>query len=212
MTVRIVVADDHPVVRKGLLQFFSEHEDLDVVAECADGAVALEAVRRHRPDVVVADLRMPKMTGIELLRKIREEELPSSVILLVGNISDDEVVEAMRAGVKGIVLKELAPNLLVQSIRKVAAGGVWLEKDAVGRAMERLLRREEKAQNAAQLLTPRERELVALVARGSSNRDIADTLFISEATVKTHLHTIFEKTSVKSRLQLATWARENGLG
>lgn len=211
MPIRIVIADDHPVVRRGLSQFFNEEEDLEIVAECDTGESALTAVKRYAPDVAIVDLRMPFVDGLAVLRRLKEEGRDVKVIMLAGNISDEEVVEAMRLGVKGIVLKEMAPKLLVQSVRKVAAGGVWIEKDAVSRAMERLLQREALRESAREALTNREIEITQMVAEGMANREIADKLSISEGTVKTHLHTIYEKLGLKSRLQLATYARENGL-
>jgi DNA-binding NarL/FixJ family response regulator len=209
--IRVLVADDHPVVRKGLVQFFIEEAGFDVCAECDNGEDALRFIEATRPDVAVIDLRMPRRSGIEVLADLRERATASRVILLVGNISDDEVVEAMRLGVKGIVLKEMAPNLLIQSVRKVAAGGTWIEKDAVGRAMEKLLQQQNKRAGVEEILTAREVEIVRGVARGLSNREIGEELFISEGTVKTHLHTIFEKLSIRSRMQLAAYARENEL-
>ncbi|HEV2720363.1 MAG TPA: response regulator transcription factor, partial [Thermoanaerobaculia bacterium] len=119
--IRIILADDHPVVRRGLIQFFADVEDFDVVAECGDGESALDAVQQHAADVLVVDLRMPGAGGMEVLRRLRAQANPPAVILLAGNISDDEVVDAMRLGAKGVVLKEMAPTLLVQCIRKVAA-------------------------------------------------------------------------------------------
>ena len=209
--IRVLVADDHPVVRKGLVQFFTEEAGFDVCAECDNGEDAIRSIEQTRPDVAVIDLRMPKRSGIEVLAALREHATPSRVILLVGNISDDEVVEAMRLGVKGIVLKEMAPNLLIQSVRQVASGGTWIEKDSVSRAMEKLLQQQDKRSSVEELLTSREVEIVRGVARGLSNREIGEELFISEGTVKTHLHTIFEKLSVRSRMQLAAYARENEL-
>lgn len=210
-TISIVIADDHPVVRRGLSQFFSEQEDLDVVAECADGETALAAVKKFAPQILIADLRMPGIGGLDVLRRLRT--LPDSprTIILAGNISDDEVMEAMRLGAKGVVLKEMAPTLLVQCIRRVAGGGVWLEKEAISRAIEKLLQNEERRSKAAETLTPREIEIVRMVARGLGNREVAEKLFISEGTVKTHLHTIYEKLAIKGRVQLATYAQENGL-
>lgn len=209
MTIRIVLADDHPVVRRGLLQFFADVDDFDVVAECEDGERALDQVRKLAPDVLVVDLRMPAVTGMEVLRRLRNEPRSPAVILLAGNISDDEVVEAMRLGAKGVVLKEMAPTLLVQCIRKVAAGGIWLEKEAIGRALEKLFQGGET--RARITLTPREVEIVRMVAQGMGNREVGERLFISGGTVKTHLHAIYEKLGVKGRVQLATYARENGL-
>lgn len=209
MPISIVLADDHPVVRRGLAQFFADVDDLQVLAECSDGNAALEAVRQQKPQVLIVDLRMPGIGGMEVLRRLRDEPDPPAVILLAGNISDDEVVEAMRLGAKGVVLKEMAPALLVQCIRKVAAGGVWLEKEAIGRALGKLFQGGESRARTA--LTPREIEIVRMVAQGIGNREVGERLFISEGTVKTHLHTIYEKLGVKGRMQLATYARENGL-
>ena len=209
MPITIILADDHPVVRRGLLQFFADVEDFDVVAECEDGDSALENVRHHKPDVLIVDLRMPTTGGLEVLRRLRNEPYIPATILLAGNISDDEVIEAMRLGAKGVVLKEMAPTLLVQCIRKVANGGIWLEKEAIGRALGKLLQVGDGRARTA--LTPREIEIVRMVAQGIGNREVAERLFISEGTVKTHLHTIYEKVGVKGRMQLATYARENGL-
>ncbi len=211
MNIRIAIADDHPVVRKGLVQFFDEEEGLDVVAQCADGDELVQALERVSPDVAVVDLRMPNCSGLDALRWIRDRSLATRVVILAGNITDDEVVEAMRLGVKGIVLKEMAPALLVQSVRKVAGGGVWLEKDAVARAMQKLLGQQERTETLKRALTPRELEILRMVVDGRGNREIGERLFISEGTVKTHLRSIFEKVEVKSRMQLAAYARQNAL-
>ncbi|HUR79516.1 MAG TPA: response regulator transcription factor [Thermoanaerobaculia bacterium] len=207
MSVRIVIADDHPVVRRGLAQFIADEDGLEIVEECTDGAAAMAAVSRHSPDVLIVDLRMPVMGGLEVLRRLNATPSPPPVIVLAGNISDDEVVEAMHLGAKGVVLKEMAPSLLVACIRKVAAGGTWIEKEAVGRTMEKLLR----YQKARDLLTPREVEIVRMVASGLVNREIGEKLFITEGTVKTHLHSVYEKLGVKGRVQLANYAQEKGL-
>jgi len=207
--IDIVLADDHPVVRRGLSQFFEEVDDLRVVAECADGESALAEVRKHNPHVLIVDLRMPGASGLEVLRRLRSEAQQPATIVLAGNISDDEVVEAMRLGAKGVVLKEMAPMLLVQCIRKVAAGGVWLEKEAIGRALGKLL--QGGGERSRSVLTPREIEIVKMVAEGFGNREVAERLFISEGTVKTHLHTIYEKLGLKGRVQLVAYVRENGL-
>jgi len=207
--IDIVLADDHPVVRRGLTQFFEEVDDLRVVAECEDGESALAEVRKHNPQVLIVDLRMPRASGLEVLRRLRSETNQPATIVLAGNISDDEVVEAMRLGAKGVVLKEMAPMLLVQCIRKVAAGGVWLEKEAIGRALGKILQGD--AARAKNILTPREIDIVKMVAEGNGNREVAERLFISEGTVKTHLHTIYEKLGLKGRVQLVAYVRENGL-
>jgi DNA-binding NarL/FixJ family response regulator len=205
MTIRIVIADDHPVVRRGLSQFFADEPEMEIVAECADGESALAETARLSPDVLIADLRMPAVNGLEVLRRLKESPHPTPMVLLAGNISDEEVVKAVSLGVKGVVLKEMAPSLLVQCVRAVAAGGVWLEK--MGRAIEN----EQAKQRAREVLTPREREIVSMVARGFSNREVGERLSISEGTVKTHLHTIYEKLGLRGRVQLANYARENGM-
>lgn len=210
-SIRVVIADDHHFVRKGLMQFLSEENEIEVVAECADGLDALKAIREQGPDILVLDLRMPRMNGLELLARMKEESIDTPVVLLVGNISDDEMLEAMRFGVKGVVLKEMAPELLVQCIQKVSSGGQWLEKQSVARLLERMLRNEKAVEEPLPELTTREREIVAMVASGLTNRDIAGKLFISEATVKSHLHTVFEKLGVSSRMQLSIFARNRGL-
>ena len=209
--IRIVIADDHPVVRRGLAQFIADEDELEVVAECADGDSAMAAVARFAPDVLIVDLRMPQASGLDVLRRL--QALPSSppTVLLAGNISDDEVVDAMRLGAKGVVLKEMAPSLLVACIRKVAAGGTWLEKEAIGRTLEKLLRGEQSRQKVRDILTPREIEIVRMVASGLGNRKVGEKLFISEGTVKTHLHSVYEKLGLKGRVQLANYAQENGL-
>lgn len=209
--IRIVIADDHPVVRRGLAQFIADEDELEIVAECADGESALAAVARYAPDVLIVDLRMPLLSGIEILRRL--QALPSSpaTVLLAGNVSDDEVVEAMRLGVRGVVLKEMAPSLLVACIRKVAAGGTWLEKEAVGRTLDKLLRQESSRQKVRDILTPREIEIVRMVASGLGNREAGEKLFISEGTVKTHLHSVYEKLGLKGRVHLVRYAQENGL-
>jgi len=211
MTIRIVLADDHPVVRRGLSQFFADEEELEVVAECADGESVLSAVTRFTPDVLIVDLRMPVLGGMDVLRRLKAMQLAVPVVLLAGNISDDEVMEAMRLGAKGVILKEMAPALLVQCIRKVASGGVWLEKEAVGRALERMLQNEQSREQVREVLTPREIEIVRMVASGLGNREVGEKLFISEGTVKTHLHTIYEKLGIRSRVQLANYAQEKRL-
>jgi DNA-binding NarL/FixJ family response regulator len=209
MTITIVLADDHPVVRRGLSQFFADVDDFRVVAECPDGEQALEAVRQHKPDVLIVDLRMPGAGGLDVLRRLRETPDAPATILLAADISDNDVIDAMRLGAKGVVLKEMAPSLLVQCIRKVAAGGVWLEKEAIGRALGKLLQPAGGGRSA--MLTPREVEIARMVATGLGNREIGEKLFISEGTVKTHLHTVYEKLGLKGRMQLAAYTRENGL-
>jgi DNA-binding NarL/FixJ family response regulator len=211
VAIRVVLADDHPIVLNGLDQLFSLEPDIEVMARCTNGHDAVAAVRRERPDVLVADLRMPGLGGLEILRAVQSEALSTRVVLLTARIDEDEVIEAVLAGVGGIVLKEGPPGQIVGCVRKVAAGEQWLEESVSRRALDAVLRRQAGATRAAGVLTPREIDIARMVARGLRNREIAEALFITEGTVKVHLHTIFEKLAISSRMQLGAYAREQML-
>jgi DNA-binding NarL/FixJ family response regulator len=211
MPIRLVLADDHPIVLDGLEQLFRLEQDFSVVARCRDGEETLRALRAFRPDVLVLDIRMPRCDGLQVLRTLREENLPTRVVLLTAALHEDHLLEALQLGVGGIVLKEMAPRLLVDAVREVHSGGRWLDKSSSNRALERLLRRDAESREAASSLTPRELEIVRMVARGLRNRSIAEQLFISEGTVKIHLHNIYQKLEVSGRLELAVQARSKGL-
>lgn len=211
MTIRLILADDHPLILEGLESLFSLEEDFQVVGRCSGGLKTLEMVRAHRPDVLVLDIRMPGKSGIEIAREMRQEKLPTCVVLLTAALDEDQLLAAVQAGVQGIVLKEMAPQLLVQCIRKVHAGEQWLERSSTKMALEKMLQREAGAREAAQLLTEREIEILRLVAQGLRNREIAERLFISEGTVKVHLHNIYEKLKVDGRMALSRYAQQKGL-
>lgn len=209
--IRIVVADDHGVVLKGLAQLFSEERDLELVAACPDGTSCVAAVERFRPDILVLDLRMPTVDGLAVLRELRDRNDPTPVVLLTAAITEPELLEAVRLGVRGIVLKEMAPKLLLQCLRKVHAGGNWIESETTIRALERLIRTESAQKKLREDLTPREIEIMKLVASGLSNTDVAAKLCLSEATVKSHLHAVYEKLRIRSRVDLVLFAKESGL-
>lgn len=209
--IRVALADDHPIVLDGLEQLFRLEPDIAVVARCRNADEALRALRAEFPDVLVLDLLMPGGGGLDLLRAMSEKDRHTRIILLTAVIDDDQLLEAIRLGAQGVVLKDMAPQLLVEAIREVHAGGQWLEQGLGGRALRRLLSREKRASEAARLLSSREREIVRLVAAGLRNRAIADRLSISEGTVKVHMHNIYEKLDVNGRVELTNYARENGL-
>lgn len=211
MPIRLVIADDHPIVLNGLLQLLAAEPDFAVLASCPDGVQALAALHLHHPDILLLDLNMPRLDGLEVLRRMRQEGLATRVVILTAALDEDEVLEAIRLGVRGVVLKEMAPQLLLQCLHKVAAGGEWLEKNSVGRALEKLLQRESHHEEIARQLTPREIELLKLAASGLSNAEIAEKLFISEGTVKVHLHRVYDKLQLKSRVALSIYARQKGL-
>jgi DNA-binding NarL/FixJ family response regulator len=208
---RLMIADDHPIVLDGLTQLFSGERDFEVVARCSSGDEALAALRRSHPDVAVLDIRMPGKSGLDLLRHVKDEHLTTRVILLTAEISDESVVNAVRLGVSGIVLKETAPRVLVQSVRAVAAGEKWLDDGAMRRALDSMLRREAGLADAVRVLTPRELEIVRMVATGLRNKQIAEKLSITEGTVKIHLHSIYQKVNVSGRVELSIYAREKSL-
>ena len=209
--ITVAIADDHPIVLDGLEQLFRLEPDLEVVARCRDVEETLEALRARKPQVLVLDVRMPGGDGLAVLRSIEHERLPTQVVLLTAALGDEELLESIRLGVRGVVLKEMAPQLLVEAVRQVHAGGQWLEQGLGGRALRKLLQRESGLREALRLLTPREMEIARMVARGLRNRAIGEQLFISEGTVKIHLHNIYEKTGVGGRVELALFAQEKGL-
>ena len=211
MTVHLALADDHPIVLDGLESLFRLEPDFQVAARCINGEETLVAVRRHRPDILILDLRMPRGDGLEILRTLRREKLPTKVVLLAAALEEDEILDALRLGVRGVVLKELAPQLLVECVRKVHAGEQWLEKQLSSRVLETLLRREAGGRAASSVLTPREIEIVRMVASGLRNRELARRLGVTEGTVKIHLHNIYKKLKVQSRVELVLHAQSNKL-
>jgi DNA-binding NarL/FixJ family response regulator len=211
MPITLVIADDHPLILDAMENLFRLEKDLKVVARCLDGDAALKALRRHQPDILVLDIQMPAKDGLVVLREMRKEQLPTRVVVLTATLDEVGLTEAVRLGVRGLVLKELAPKLLVECIRKVHGGALWLEKRLVSSAMEKLVQRETARNEAAQLLTAREIEIVKQVALGLRNIEIAGKLFISEGTVKIHLHNIYQKLSVDGRTKLTRYAQEKGL-
>lgn len=207
MQTRLVLADDHPIVLHGLDNLLRTEPDVRVVARCASGDETLVAVRRHRPDLLLLDLHMPSKNGLEVLRQLRREQLGTKVVLMADRLEDDEVLEAYRLGVRGMLLKELALKMVVQCVRKVLSGEVWIEKRAVSRALDVLLRRENGGREAAALLTPREMQMVRLAALGLRTDEMSLRLAISQSTVKTHLHRVYRKLKINNRVALTLYAQ-----
>jgi len=210
MTIHLVLADDHRIILEGLEQLFGREKDFEVVATATTGEDALAAVRKHKPQVLVLDIRMPKGDGLWVLKQIHAEKLPTRVVLLTAALDEDEVLDAMQSSVSGLVLKEAAAVKLVETVRRVQRGERALEPMLVSRALERLSQREE-AKKLVEVLSRRETEIVKMVAAGLRNKEIALKLSIGEGTVKTHLHTIYEKLGVHGRVELTTYAIERGI-
>lgn len=208
MSIRIVLADDHRIILEGLEQLFRRESDFEVLAACTDGVAALEKVRELRPDVLVLDVDMPRKDGLTVLREIHEEQIPTRVVLLTATVGDADVLEAMQLGAWGLILKEAASVRLVQSVRLVHRGQRALDQTLVSRALEKVVRRPDGKEK---LLSPRETDVVRMVAAGLRNKEIALRLSISEGTVKSYLHAIYEKLEVHGRVELTLYAQEKGL-
>lgn len=207
MSLRLVIADDHSVVLDGLRALLALEPDIDLVAACADGVEALEAVAQHQPDVLVVDAAMPRCGGLQVHETLRAGGVVVRTILLSATIDDETLVTSLRADVDGIVLKESAASVLIEAITAVARGERWIPTKLSARAAELASR---AASGPEDGLTPRERQVVQLVARGMSNKRVATQLQIGESTVKLHLHSAFSKLQVRNRTQLSLLARARG--
>ncbi len=209
--IRVVLADDHPLILGGLENLLKMEEGFEVVSSCTNGEDALNAVKKYKPDILVLDLRMPRMDGLATLKAIRDLHLPVRAVFLAAELSEQDIIQGIRLGVNGVVLKEMAPRLLVQCLRKVSSGGQWLEREAFNRAMGKLIQRQEGLEEVGRALTNREVEIVRMVGQGFRNREIGEKLSISEGTVKLHLHNIFRKLNIGNRAQLVCYAHDKGL-
>ncbi|HWT25134.1 MAG TPA: response regulator transcription factor [Solirubrobacteraceae bacterium] len=210
--IRVLIADDHAVVRQGLRTFLALQDDIEVVADVADGEEAVRAVREHAPDVVLMDLVMPRMDGVEAIRRIAAERAAPRVIALTSFLDDDKVLPAVRAGAAGYLLKDVGPPDLVRAIRTVHGGEALLHPAVAARVLEELAEPAAPPQEpAAPRLTPREREVLALLGRGFSNKRIALELGIAEKTAKIHVSRILHKLGVADRTQAALHAVREGL-
>ena len=211
--IRIVIADDHPIFREGLRRLLESDPGLVVVGQAGDGDDAVRAVLEHKPDILLLDLSMPKGGGLAALRELGEQRVPVKTVVLTAAIDGDEAVQALGAGARGIVLKESATQVLFKCVRAVAAGEFWVGHGQVADLLNSLAedRRQTRARASAAVLTRRERQLVAAIVEGATNKDIAQQLNLSEQTVKNHLSNIFDKMGVSNRLELALYALHHKL-
>ncbi|MDF5756300.1 response regulator transcription factor [Spongiactinospora sp. TRM90649] len=209
--IRVLVADDHALARSGLAAMLGVQPDIEVVGEAADGAEAVTAVGVIRPDVVLMDIRMPVLDGIEATRRIRRAPDAPAVLVLTTFDLDRYVYEALRAGACGFLLKDAPPGRLAEAVRTVAAGQALLAPAVTRRLIERFLSVPPGGGEALQRLTEREREVLAHVARGRSNAEIAAALHLSEATVKTHISRVLAKAGLRDRVSAVVFAYEQGL-
>lgn len=213
--VHILIADDHPVFRLGLRKLLEAEPGLHVVGEAADGEEALRMVRQLKPELLLLDISMPKVQGLDALRDLSKSESQTRTIVLTASIAREQVIEALQLGARGIVMKHSATDLLIKSIRSVMAGQYWVGHESVSDLVD-VLRRVTPQDSGSKArpdfgLTPREREVVGLIVAGYTNKDLAKKLSISEQTVKHHLTNIFDKLGVSNRLELVLFAIDHQL-
>ena len=220
--IRIVVADDHPIFRDGLCRLLALEDDFEVVAQAQDGRQVLDVLQQYEPDILLLDLKMPGLDGLATLQRLQIAKNKTRVIVLTASDDKNEFVQAMKLGTSGIVLKQTATELLIKSIRKVHAGEIWLDSHTTAAVIRQFVANDVETPVPSPLTAPprerersplsqREREIVALVAQGFKNKEMAEKMFISEQTVKNHLHNIFDKLGVSDRLELALYAIHNNL-
>jgi DNA-binding NarL/FixJ family response regulator len=213
--IRVLIVDDQALVRGGFRSILEGQPDIEIVGEAEDGAQAVELAREHEPDVVLMDIRMPRMDGIAATRQLLDEASNRTRVLVLTTFDHDEYVyEALRAGASGFLLKSAPPRELAAAIRTVAAGDALLAPDITRRLIQDFVTRPRPSTvppQAFNTLTPRETEVLTLIARGRSNGEIAAELYLSEPTVKTHITRIFAKLAVRDRVQAVVLAYEAGL-
>ncbi|MGW2419559.1 response regulator [Streptomyces sp. NPDC001709] len=215
MRVRVVLADDQPLVRSGLRVLMADHPDLEVVGEAATGVEAIRLARESSPDVVVMDIRMPGMDGIEATRRITAASLPTRVLILTTFDEDDHVYGALRAGASGFAVKDMALDDILTAIRVVAAGDALIAPSVTRRLIADFVERRpaapERSARRVEGITEREREVLTLIGRGRSNTEIAQDLCITVATAKSHVSRLLTKLDARDRVQLVITAYETGL-
>ncbi|CAN5892085.1 response regulator transcription factor [soil metagenome] len=215
MSIRVVVVDDQALVRGGFAMVLNHHADIEVVAEAGTGREAIEVARMHRPDVILMDIRMPQMDGLEATAAIiADADWPVRVLILTTFEPDEYVYRALRAGASGFVLKDIPPEQLPVAVRTVADGGALLAPSVTRRLVGQFATRlgvETATSARLERLTEREREVLTAIAAGLSNTEICDTLFIGAATVKSHVSNILSKLGLRDRAQMVVFAYESGL-
>ncbi|MFF3652326.1 response regulator [Streptomyces sp. NPDC002181] len=213
MAIKVVIADDQEMVRTGFRMILESQPDIEVVADAPDGEAALAAVAAHRPDVLLLDIRMPKLDGLEVTRRLADRDGPRIVIVTTFDL-DEYVHAALHGGASGFLLKDASPAMLVEAVRAAAVGDSLVSPAITVRLLREMAPRASAAQAArrpAEPLTEREQDVVRCVARGRTNAEIAGELFVSLSTVKTHLANVQTKLDARNRVEIAAWAWESGL-
>lgn len=211
-SITVLIADDHGILREGLRGLLEEYDDLVIVDEATTGTQAVEKVRALKPRILLLDLIMPEMGGVEVLEALAGEELPTRIIVLTGADDDELLARSIQSGAMGYLLKDAASNQLVDAIRKVAEGGCWLPPDLTGKLFRGMAKKPQGEDSAKlSLLTAREVEVLKLLGEAKSNSEIADQLFISEHTVKVHVSRILEKLGLSTRAESVRFAIRSGI-
>ncbi|HPB46263.1 MAG TPA: response regulator transcription factor [Microthrixaceae bacterium] len=213
MTIRVVVADDQDLVRAGLVMILGAQPDIEVVGEAADGLSAVDLATRLRPDVLLVDIRMPGLDGVEVTRRLAGPEVadPMAVVVITTFDLDEYVLGALRAGARGFLLKDAGPDLLVQAIRAAAVGDALIAPNVTRRLLATLADRAPRTPvQPIDRLTEREEEVLALVANGRTNAEIAAELFVGLSTAKTHVASLMTKIGARNRVEIAMWAYDTG--
>jgi DNA-binding NarL/FixJ family response regulator len=214
MSVRVVLVDDQALIRTGFKMILETEDDIEVVGEASDGEQAVSMTRSVRPDVVLMDVQMPTMDGLEATgRIVRDANIPSRIVILTTFERDDYVFEALRAGASGFLLKNAPSEELVHAVRVVAAGDALLAPSVTRKVIEGFIRRPAHRSNEVELrrLTERETEILKLLATGKSNSELAAHLFVGEGTIKTHVSSVLTKLGIRDRMQAVIFAYESGL-
>jgi two-component system nitrate/nitrite response regulator NarL len=205
--IKILIADDHAIFRDGLRKLLGADEDITIIGEAQNGAECIKLLAKLKPDILLLDLRMPDKDGLAVLEEVNFDTLPRRVIILTAAEDDREVIRAMRLGARGVVLKQSAAEVLLKSIHRVHAGEIWLDNRRTAQVLKAFSKSSESGPRREKpLLSNRENEIVQLIVQGFRNKEIGVRLFISEQTVKNHLHNIFDKLGVSDRLELALYA------
>ncbi len=210
MTTRVLIIDDHPLLRRGVMQLLELENDLEPVGEASDGSEGLQLAQKLAPDLILLDLNMDGMTGVETLRALREQGSEACVVVLTVSDSDEDITNALRAGANGYLLKDMEPEALVAQLRRAAEGEVVISDTLTSSLARALTKDRPTSESNLDTLTAREREILRHLARGESNKTIARNLGITEGTTKVHVKNLLKKMNFRSRVEAAVWAVQKG--
>ncbi len=211
MAFTLVAADPHPLSLLGLANVLKSEPDIELLACCSTAEEALEKVWQFKPDILLLDIAMKDRKGLDLINELKNSSLEIKVVIFTTAMDEEQTIDALRYGVKGVALKSLPVRLLVKCLHKVASGGMWMEKESIGSAFEKMLQREAGMRRLRTILTAREIEVMKQVSGGLSNQEIAEKLIVQEGTVKIHIHNIYRKLGIKNRVDLTLYAQKRGL-